>query len=483
MSRSPVVILYDENGSPIASAQFESVVGHKALPVAARGTGGYYPSPECVSEGGGSSEGTHLQADSAGQLMVRGPIFTDEESYRDDFSSAIISSLTGTVTFVAASTTVSGSGTSFTTEVSRTHYVKLSSDSDEAWTEVLSVVSDTEIELLAPYSGTGGSGTASYSQWVVRVGTGGSASASSSILTLASGTTSSSRTSITRRGDYLPVYLQAHVSLSQRIANQEFYVGVVDSVPGEEICALAVFDGTDNTKVRLRTASAAGASNIEESLVSLPNGMTSASSILVEVSVLSYVVFLSVNGVKLVEHRRHVPGPYTVLVSHVGWVNSGVPGSSSSALVDSLLFQNQDRVEIADGFRGDALPVQIREDVHTLSGYLTTSSTGANQVICSYTVPSGKVLFALGYAVSSGTTSVNGNPMKIGKGAMTETVSPGVIDGQCLRTVFVPQKNNVQESFSAPLYLASSGETVQITVTPDGVTSTTWRGQLDFILR
>jgi hypothetical protein len=76
-------------------------------------------------------------------------------------------SLTGTVTFTQGSTTVTGSGTSFLSEVSAGEIVILDSDASTVhiepipWAAVASVDSDTQITLASAYNGAGGSGSAS----------------------------------------------------------------------------------------------------------------------------------------------------------------------------------------------------------------------------------------------------------------------------------------------------------------------------------
>ena len=451
---------------------------------ASRGTGGFYPSPECIVVGGEPGGAVPDQVDAAGSRMTRGPVLTDEESFRTDFpGSSLSTNLTGTCTFTNGSTTVYGSGTLFDSEVPMNVYLKRSTDGETTWQQVGSIISDTELELLEEYTGTSGSGTGQKTYFETRTGAGGSFAVASSVVTVAAGTTNGSRTTAFRRGDYGPMFLQCYLSLSQRIVNQEFYMGFVDDATNPGIRALAVFDGTDNTKVKLRVASSLAAADVEEVTASLPNGITSASSNQIELSVMTSVVYLTIDGVKVAEVRRHVPGPYDVMVPAFGFINTGVPATATTAAVDSFWFKNHDRIEVANTFRGDAIPVRTVEDVHTLFGLLTTTSTGADQVIASYVVPAGKYLFVMGYFMSSGDTTVNGSPYKIGKGALTEAASPGLVDGLVLRAGLLGARQSKDEQMTTPLYLAGPGETVKVTVTPDSTTSTVWRASLDFVLR
>jgi hypothetical protein len=75
-------------------------------------------------------------------------------------------SLTGTATFTQGSATVTGTGTSFLSEVSTGEIIILDSDASKvhiepiSWAAVDSVDSDTQITLSSDYNGAGGTGTA-----------------------------------------------------------------------------------------------------------------------------------------------------------------------------------------------------------------------------------------------------------------------------------------------------------------------------------
>lgn len=458
-------------------------IGDLFKPIAARGTGGYYPSPDCHAEGADNYMTSPVQTDSAGNLMTRGPVMTDEESFRDDFpGTSLFTSLTGSLTFQAGSNEVTGSGTSFLQELNRECYIKLDAHDNTHWVRVVDIIDDNHLELEEDYA-TSGSGASSKSFFVPVIGTGGSIAVASSNCTIASGTTSGAETRIERWGDYGPMMFFAMLSISQRIANQEFHCGFVDDPASPGARAEVVFDGTSNTQVKFRTASGSAASAIEESTVLLPNGVTTASIQTYEVTVTPSMCYLTVDGVEVASHRRHIPGPYDALVQHAGWYNTGVPGSSTNAVVDTWFLQNQDRVEISDEFRGTKIPVSIKEDSHYLSGTLATSATTPDQVIVQYTVPAGKYLFIVGWNAASYSSTINGRPVKLGKGALTETASPGALDGLVLRSIYLNNETTYTEEFLTPRYFAAGGETVKIAVTPDGATNTTWRASLDFVLR
>lgn len=68
--------------------------------------------------------------------------------------------LTGTVTFTNGSASVTGVGTLFVSEVNIGDMIKLSTDPDSAYAEVLSVTDDFNLTLSAVYTGVGGAGNA-----------------------------------------------------------------------------------------------------------------------------------------------------------------------------------------------------------------------------------------------------------------------------------------------------------------------------------
>jgi len=68
--------------------------------------------------------------------------------------------LSGTLTFITDNNTVSGSGTSFTTELAVGSYIQLNSEKEYA-EEIESIENDTSLTLVATYKGSGGSGVGS----------------------------------------------------------------------------------------------------------------------------------------------------------------------------------------------------------------------------------------------------------------------------------------------------------------------------------
>jgi hypothetical protein len=296
-----------------------------------------------------------LRADLAGSLRVRGPVLTDEASFRDDFTDgALVIALTGVLTFNGIY--VSGNATSFLSTVNVGDYVKLDSDGNTALTVVKDVLSDTLLELEEDYLGTPGSGAASRTNWWYQSGNGGSVGYSTSILELISGATPGGHATIFRHGDYLPFSALFTLKLSQRVANQETYVGFMEtSVLSAEKMAAVKFSGADNTKIKLVTSFSSD--DVEETEITLPNGATTADYHDYRIEMRLSGVSMWVDEVKLATHVRHVPGPYDELSVTAGIANMGPVAGSGTLHVDVLMFGSYNQVDTAVAPRGETVPV------------------------------------------------------------------------------------------------------------------------------
>lgn len=449
--------------------------------VGGRGTGGFYPAPDCYVEGAANYGANPVQFDSVGNLMARSAVFTDEKSLRDDFpgtSQAV--ALTGTVSFTADSDEVTGVGTEFLSELNNAKYIKLGTAADTSLRKVLDVLSDTLLELEEVYPTTE-SGTAT-SQHFLPIRSAGLSVASSKI-SIVSGTTSGESTGIYIPIDFGPLMAVGYIDISARVADQEFKFGFLDDELAAEQQAIVVFDGTDNTKCKFRTSSSSAAADIEETTVTLPGGYLTTASLAYQVSMTPKACFLTIGGQRCAVHEKHVPGPYDVVKICAKWKNTAT-AVSSTANVDSIYISNHNRIDISATFTGDQIPVRTEEEVHVLMGVLTTTAVTADQVICSATVPTGKQLYVIGYTMSSNSANVDGSPVKIGKGTVTtEPAAPGVVDGNIMTAHYLKDASTFALQMNSPVLLASSGETVKMTVTPSDNASTIWRGTIYYVLR
>lgn len=466
-------------------ASLDALTGKFIRIIGGSNLGGFAPSPEINPPNTQNQRATPAQFDSVGNLAVRGPSYSDEGSFADDFiGSSINAALTGTVTFTNGSITVTGVGTLFTTEVDISKYVKLNADANTAWARVARVLSDTSLELVSPYTGAGGSGASSSSNWIQTVGAGGSISVGSGNVTLASGTTNGSVTSISRDVDFPPLHNHLHIAVSQRIANQSIFCGFKDS--SGAIQAGIIFDGTVNTTVKFHCQTSNAASDIQEVTVTLPFGLTTATELSYEIDVTPRATSLSIQGVLVAQFTEHIPGPYVVMASIKEIRNTGVPASSTNLVLDIVQICNYDQSQITNITASEAIPVQIREESHYISAILNTTATTADQTIISFTVPANKVAYIVGFSVgNSGNT--DGVPIKIGKNTVTtEPAAPGTVDGNIFRSFFLNRANlqPYNEDYSAmPRPVGGPGDVLKITVTPSGTGATAWRASLDIVLR
>jgi len=303
--------------------------------------------------------GRALLLDSDKNLRVRGTVLTDELSFRDDFTGTDLhTTLTGTCYFRNGETHVVGVSTGFLSEVKIGQHLHLSTDPETDAGIVQDVYSDTDLVLEEGYDGSTGNGDGLLADWESIIGTGASEAMASSELVLTSGTTIYSAAMIYRPADYLPFIIRFRVKYSQRIANQAAMVGFMDnpipaSANGQ---AYVQFDGTDNTKVTLITGTAG--TSLEQTTVTLPNLGTTATyhDYLVQVS--NEGVTLWVDGILLVIHIVHIPGPYQVMDIYAGIFNYGVPATSSTFTLDHISLSNYDKLDIGVNSQGAALPVQ-----------------------------------------------------------------------------------------------------------------------------
>ncbi len=445
-------------------------------------TTSFAPDPANFSD---RMSGRALLMDSSRNLICRASSHTDEGSFRDDFSSAsIYEDLTGTCYFTNGSVYVTGSGTSFLSEVlvgGRT--LKLSSHADSSASHVADVLSDELLELAEPYAGATGSGTGRMAHWHYTSGTGTTITQASSELVLASGTTSGSVVQALHHGDYLPIMGAFTFWVSQRITNQEIVVGLLDDPDAPTAQACFVLSGTTATEVQCRSSSDTG--DTETTTATLPDGLTTATKARYTIEVIAGSVVFSCNEVVLVRHKLHIPGNYEVLNSVLRIRNTGTPASSTTLNVDVTSLSNFNIVEVGRQALNEPLPIRSVEEVHSICGKITTTATTADQVVLSYTVPAGKTFWIAGYTINNGETTIRANPYKIGKNTVTsEPAGPGVVDGNIFRMGNMPQSSFRDEDFSGnPRRMAVAGDVVKMTVTPSGVTSTVWRASLDFILR
>lgn len=487
---------YDQDQNDLDKIDFEnnyiSTINHSLVKMAfsgvaaqapAKGLGGFAPDPSNNPYQPNSDEVVSLYVDGEGSLVTRGAIVTDEGSIREDFTGTDINKLlTGTVTFTNGSDVITGVGTLFTQELNRDHYVKSSNDGYTFWLPILRAPTDTTAYLDGVYQGATYTGTADATRWLSYPfgDTPGDYSVESSKIVISSGVDSSGGYSIFRDGDYLPMFTTLVASLSQMIDNQNAFLGFRDDVVNPTMYCDIVFPGTDPTIILFRSA---WNSDEQSSVVSLPSGLDVTQLLRYKIDVSADYCALTVNGVLVVRHDSHIPDPYTDMYLCGGVYNEGAT-SNTNLTIDSVFFSNQDQIQIASSFVSP-ISVITKEDQHSILGTLVTTSTTEDQVILSYTVPTGKVFYIIGYRIENA-SSINGSPIKIGKNTISSIPSsPGSIDNNLFRIINLASNSNTGEVDygSNPRKLGVGGDVIKVTVTPSGSLSSTWYAALDFVLR
>lgn len=384
----------------------------------------FHPNPISYNTGVDAT----LNQDTSGGLMIRGPVISDEGSFRDDFGgSSLTSSKTGTVTFTNGSNVVTGSGTLFTTELARGDYIKKTSDSETLYVRIDEILSDTSLNLTSNYAGTTQSGQSFVkSNWVTTTATsgGGNITLSNSILTLTSGTTSGNIQQIHREGDYPPFNLIVSASITQRIANQTSTIGLADNPSSPGACACFQFSGTDNTKVTCTSSFSSSSGDTQTTLVTLPSSLNTSQSLIYEVDVTNQDVSFMVNKFVVARHVNHIPSPYQPLVLYSSIQNTSTV-TTTNLNIDYIHFSNVDRLDVTNSFNGNPLKVGIM-GVNSTTGLpvdLNVDSTG-NLVVTSIT--------GFGAAFSFG--DVN-----------TAALTPVIVR----RTAYTEQTTNAQRSMAS----------------------------------
>jgi len=194
-----------------------------------------------------------IAVDDVGNLNTRSQVLTDEGGFRANFANASTWASIGSLTFTNGSDTVTGGTTLLSLDVNIGDYVRL--DADGVQVQIVAI-SDTEITLDGNYSGTGGTGASSRSKLKTSISAGATITVTNGQAVFASGTGASEVSYIARLIDVPALVANAQITLSQRIANQSFYVGLADN-PNPTLAksySLFLFDGTRNTTAKLITA-------------------------------------------------------------------------------------------------------------------------------------------------------------------------------------------------------------------------------------
>lgn len=346
--------------SPISvTATFPANTAQAVLPYGPVSSNSY-PNPISaypLATQGGLQNDYNLTLDVFDNLQIRGPVITDEGSFRDDFSgSSLFTTLTGQLKFSNTSTAIVGvSSTIFTSEVNSGFYIRRSAGADSEFVQVDYVQDDAAAFATTNYSGNFNNQTSVISRWKPSVTGGASYSVSGSILSLVSSTASGNIASVQNSGDYGPYVFKTSCAITQRVANQSAIIGFSDNPSSPARQALVKFDGTSNTTVKLVTSSSA--TEVETTTVTLPNGATTDSQNFYEIDLTDKAVALIINGIVVATNKTHIPATYDVMTVSAAISNSAIV-TTTTLQIEFILWKNMDQLEVASNMDGINISVQ-----------------------------------------------------------------------------------------------------------------------------
>lgn len=253
--------------------------------------------------------------------------------------------------------------------------------------------------------------------------TGSGVSVSSGTLILASGTTiNEERFVLSKETFRVPMKLAVGMSLSQRIANQSFFIELVSVNPTTGVVdnlnqAAWVFEGTTATQAIYRVR-ANGNTALSSNAITIT---TTASTMITEIEIFADETWFHSGAVdggagRAASNRRQVstPDPNAVYKIRLRWLNgASAPASSTNATVSYISCVENNKINtemtLARGTSvvGQGIPIRVMPAVDigswavtsgTSSGYLSTATTNATNVKNS----SGNlfIIYAVNYSAS-----------------------------------------------------------------------------------
>lgn len=270
------------------------------------GTGDYGPSPYERNKGMGQADVYGLNQDGDGNLEIRGAVYTDEGSFRDDFDVHTVKSLTGTVSFKRGSRRVTGTNTKFLSELSLQHYVKLEAEESSFYTKVIRLISDSEFDI-AEQSDSDKTGTAVAAQWIVDIQGSATIEVAESKMVVNLGTEAGNSVIAMREGDYGPLTISFRGRLSQRLNGQEFILGLMDDPHNPTVEVSLRADGADPSVVKLVTRYG---NAVEIQPLKVPRGTFTFLENTYQIVYSKAKATLHINGIPIGLNSVHLPGKY-----------------------------------------------------------------------------------------------------------------------------------------------------------------------------
>ncbi|HEY9705625.1 MAG TPA: hypothetical protein V6C58_24515 [Allocoleopsis sp.] len=316
--------------------------------------------------------------------------------------------------------------------------------------------------------------------WTESVTGSATVSVLNSLLTLSTSTANGNKAIVFREGDYGPLSCVSQFLISQRIANQTIIFGLKDDFVNHNFGAFFEFTGTNNTQVTCKSFSSSDASDLETTIATLPQNLTTSTSNIYEINVQSDQVSFLINNIIVASHKLHIPSPYDVLNPGYLVENTGV-ATNTNLVIDFVWFTNVNQLEIRNNFEASPVGVVVKEDTHTLTGIITTTTTTADQIVIQTTIPQGRNCYITGYSITS--SNVAANVVKVGINTITTETIGGAVDGNIFRAFNLLQQQYRDIDFSVPKKIGRGGDVLKLTVTPAGSQTTIWRASIDYILR
>jgi len=219
--------------------------------------------------------------------------------------------------------------------------------------------------------------------WTKSEGTGTNVAVANSVCTLTAGTTSGSKVSIDRQLDFTPLVCTYVLTVSQRVANQNLFIGYGDTALPEDadtMFARIHFYGTDASLISCETQSSTdtGGSEGVNTQIILPQGLLTSQKLIYQINndgkKVRFYVGLTLDSLSLVATNSvQIPDPYTVMYNGARIHNSGVPTSSTTFNIDTIEISNINIVDISGEIRGK---VSVEQNV--VASVVNSSTTNLN---------------------------------------------------------------------------------------------------------
>lgn len=304
----------------------------------------YWPNMESIE-----TEKVELNVDPSGALQVRGSFTTDEGSYSTDFTgNSIYTILSGTCIFENGSTTVSGIGTSFLSQLSYGDFIKLSSDTLIDYTRIISIISNTELELEYGYTGTTTNGVGYFTGFEQIIEGDASLDVDRSLLIINGGSQSNSLAQVSRVVDFLPTAgILRNFSFSQNTPQTDCFFGFFDShdYRTSNVAAYVIFLEAQTAQLITKTSNSSYDTNVVT--FTLPNKTYIYTPARWKFEVTDDKVSVYYNDILLAASNNHLPPIYKPLNFNIGVFNKSIPETPVILYLDEILFKNVDVINTA----------------------------------------------------------------------------------------------------------------------------------------